>query len=149
VFVPYFVPIMVSSSLDDDSEDENPPPPAHLPPDESTEHEPTPTPQLPKWIHSTCEEIGDLVDDPLDQRPTRSQFQRASSPFTQVLETLDLDTFLEASGHLDWDTTISEEMANDTWDILPLPKIRNFLDVNGCRELSMHQMEVLKGIRLD
>jgi hypothetical protein len=43
VFVPSFVPILVSSS-DDDSEDENPPLPAHLPPDESIEPEPTPTP---------------------------------------------------------------------------------------------------------
>jgi hypothetical protein len=52
-FVPSFVPILVSSSSDDDSEDENPPPPAHLPPDESIEHEPAPTPQLPRWVHST------------------------------------------------------------------------------------------------
>jgi hypothetical protein len=52
MFVPSFVPILVSYS-DDDSEDENPPPPAHLPPDESFEHEPTPTPQLPRWVRST------------------------------------------------------------------------------------------------
>jgi hypothetical protein len=52
-FVPYFVPIMVSSSSDDDSEDENPPPPTHLPPDESIEHEPAPTPPLPRWVCST------------------------------------------------------------------------------------------------
>jgi hypothetical protein len=44
-FVPSSVPILVSSS-DDDSEDENPPPPAHLPPDESIEPEPTPTPRF-------------------------------------------------------------------------------------------------------
>jgi hypothetical protein len=54
-FVPYSVPILVSSSLDDDSEDENPPPPAHLPLDESIEHEPAPTPPLPRWVHSTRE----------------------------------------------------------------------------------------------
>jgi hypothetical protein len=53
MFVPYFVPILVSSSSDDDSEDENPPPPTHLPPDESIEHEPAPTPPLPRWVHST------------------------------------------------------------------------------------------------
>jgi hypothetical protein len=51
-FVPYFVPILFSS-LDDDREDENPPPPTHLPPDDSFEPEPPPTPQLPRWVHST------------------------------------------------------------------------------------------------
>jgi hypothetical protein len=52
-FVPSFVPIMVSSSSDDDSEDENPPPLAHLPPDDSIELEPTPTPSFSRWVHST------------------------------------------------------------------------------------------------
>jgi hypothetical protein len=70
-FVPSSVPILVSSS-DDDSEDENPPPPAHLPPDESFEPEPTPTPSLPRWVCSTREAVGDLVGDPSDQRQTRS-----------------------------------------------------------------------------
>jgi hypothetical protein len=37
VFVPSFVPILVSSSSNDDSEDENPPQHAHLPLDESVE----------------------------------------------------------------------------------------------------------------
>jgi hypothetical protein len=45
-------PILVSSS-DDDSEDENPPLPTHLPPVGSIEHEPTPTPPLPRWVHTT------------------------------------------------------------------------------------------------
>jgi hypothetical protein len=35
-------------------------------------------------------------------------------------------TFAEASGHLDWDTSMNEKyhylMANDTWDIVPLLK---------------------------
>jgi hypothetical protein len=48
-FVPSFVPILVSSS-DDDNEDENPPLPTHLPLDDSIEHEPTPTPLLPRWV---------------------------------------------------------------------------------------------------
>jgi hypothetical protein len=52
MFVPYSIPILVSS-LDDDSEDENPPLPSHLPPDESIEPEPTPTPPLPRWVCST------------------------------------------------------------------------------------------------
>ena len=48
---------------DDDSEDENPPPPTHVPPI-------APAPILPRWVHSTCEETGDLADDPRDQRRT-------------------------------------------------------------------------------
>jgi hypothetical protein len=54
------------------SEDENPPPPAHLPPDDSIEHEPAPTPLLPRWVCSTQEGVGDLVGDPLDQCQTHS-----------------------------------------------------------------------------
>jgi hypothetical protein len=73
-FVPSSIPIMVSSSYDD-SEDENPLLPTHLPLDESFEPESTPTPPLPRWVHSTREAVGDLVGDPSDQRRTRSQFQ--------------------------------------------------------------------------
>jgi hypothetical protein len=44
----------------------------------------------------------------------------------QVSETHDPDTFAEASGHPDWDTTMNEEyhslMVNDTWDLVPLPE---------------------------
>ena len=46
----------------------------------------------------------------------------------QVSETHDLETFAEASGHSDWDTTMNEEyrslMEKDTWDLVPLPKGR-------------------------
>jgi hypothetical protein len=45
-FVPSFVPILVSSS-NDDNKDENPLQFAHLPPNESIEPKPTPTPSLP------------------------------------------------------------------------------------------------------
>jgi hypothetical protein len=127
-FVPSYD--LVSSS-DDDSEDENPPPPAHPPPDESFEPEPAPTPPLPRWVHSTQEAAGDLVGDPLDQRQTHSQFQQASSLLAQVSETHDPETFAEASGHPDWDTTMNEEyrslMENDTWDLVPLPKGRKLV----------------------
>ena len=40
-----------------DSEDENPPLPAHVPPV-------APAPMLPRWVHSTCEAIGDIFGDP-------------------------------------------------------------------------------------
>jgi hypothetical protein len=44
----------------------------------------------------------------------------------QVSKTHDPKTFVEASGHTDWDATMNEEycslMTNDTWDIVPLPK---------------------------
>jgi hypothetical protein len=74
MFVPSYVPIMVSSS-DDDSEDENQPLPTHLPPDDSFEPEPTLAPQLPRWVCSTQEVVGDLVGDPSYHHQTRSQFQ--------------------------------------------------------------------------
>ena len=45
---------------------------------------------------------------------------------TQVSETHDPETFVEASGHPDWDIAMNEEyrslMANNTWDLVPLPK---------------------------
>jgi hypothetical protein len=46
----------------------------------------------------------------------------------QVSKTHDTKTFAEASGHPDWNTTMNEEycslMANNTWDLVPLPKGR-------------------------
>jgi hypothetical protein len=65
LFVPFYVPILVSSS-DGDNKDVNPPPPTHLPPDESFEPKPTPAPSLPRWVRSTREAADGLVDDPLD-----------------------------------------------------------------------------------
>ena len=49
--------------FDDDSEDENPPPPAHVPLI-------APAPILPRWVRSTCEAAGDLVDDPDNRKST-------------------------------------------------------------------------------
>ena len=44
----------------------------------------------------------------------------------QVSTNYDLDTFVEALGHPDWDATMNEEypslLENDTWDLVPLPK---------------------------
>jgi hypothetical protein len=128
--VPSSVSIL-DSSLDDDSENENPPLPADIPPDDSFEPEQAPVPPLPRWVCSTREAAGDVVGDPSDQRWTHSQFQRASSLLAQVLETHDLETFAEASGHPDWDTTMNEEyhslIENDTWDLVPLPKGRKLV----------------------
>jgi hypothetical protein len=70
-FVPFSIHVLVSS-LDDDSEDENPPLPGHLPPDESFGLEPTLGPQLPRWVCTTQEVIGDLVVDPSYQCQTHS-----------------------------------------------------------------------------
>jgi hypothetical protein len=124
--------VLVSSSVDE-SEDENPPPPTHLPLDESFEPElaPDPAPPLPRWVRSTREAADDLVGDPSDQRQTLSQFQRASSLLAQVSETHDPETFAEASGHPDWDTTMNEEyrslMEKNTWDLVHLPKGRKLV----------------------
>jgi hypothetical protein len=46
-FVPYSILILVSSSSNDENEDDNTPLPSHLPPNESIEHEPAPSPPLP------------------------------------------------------------------------------------------------------
>eukprot|EP00253_Pinus_taeda_P002428 PITA_02428 len=105
------------SSLDDDSEDENPPPPYQDPPS---------TPHLPKWVCATLDTVGALAGDPTNQRRTRSMFARASSLLAQDSSNYDPETFAEASGHPDWDASMNEEyhslLANDTWDLVPLPK---------------------------
>jgi hypothetical protein len=72
-FVPFSVPILVSS-IDDDSEDENPTSSTHLPLDESFQPEPALVPPLPTRVRSTREEIGGIVGDPSYQRRTCSQF---------------------------------------------------------------------------
>jgi hypothetical protein len=129
-FVPSSVLILVSSS-DDESEDYNPPPPSNIPPDEFFEPKQAPVPTLPRGVRSTREVAGDLVSDPLDQHRTRSQFQRASSLLAQVSKTHDPETFAQASVHPDWDTSMNEEycslMANNTWDLVPLPKGRKLV----------------------
>ena len=49
----------------------------------------------------------------------------------QVIEKIDPETFEEASGHPDWDEAMNEEyhslLANDTWDLVPLPKGRKLV----------------------
>ena len=49
----------------------------------------------------------------------------------QVSENHDLETFTEASGNPDWVTAMDEEyhslMADDTWDLVPLPKGRKLV----------------------
>ncbi len=110
------------SSSDDESEDENPPPPSQDLPS---------APSLPKWVQATRDATSDLAGDPTDQRCTRSQFERASSLLAQVSANYDPDTFAEASGHPDWDAAMNEEyrslLANDTWDLVPLPKGRKLV----------------------
>ena len=49
----------------------------------------------------------------------------------QVSETHDAKTFVEDLGHPDWDIAMNEEycslMANNTWDLVPLPKGRKLV----------------------
>jgi hypothetical protein len=49
----------------------------------------------------------------------------------QVLKTHDPNTFVEALGDLDWDTTVNEEyhslMVNDTWELVLLIKGRKLV----------------------
>jgi hypothetical protein len=72
MFVPSYIPILVSYSLGDDNEDEIKHLNAHIPLYDSIEHEPTPTPQLSIWVHSNREANGDLVGDPSYQHHTHS-----------------------------------------------------------------------------
>eukprot|EP00253_Pinus_taeda_P023523 PITA_23523 len=106
------------SSSDDESEDDNPPPPSQ-------------DPKLPRWVCTTRDAAGDLAGDPTDQRRTRSQFERASSLLAQAPVNHDTDTFAEASGHPHWEAAMNEEyhslLANDTWDLVPLPKGRKLV----------------------
>eukprot|EP00253_Pinus_taeda_P006208 PITA_06208 len=106
------------SSSDDESEDDNPPPPSQ-------------DPQLPRWVRATRDAAGDLAGDPTDQRRTRSQFERASSLLAQAPVNHDPDTFAEASGNPHWEAAMNEEyhslLANDTWDLVPLPKGRKLV----------------------
>jgi hypothetical protein len=132
VFVSYYAPILVSSSLYDDIDDENPPPPTHLPLDDPIEHELALETPLLIWVRSTQEVVGDITNDPSYKRRTRSQFQRASSILDQFLETRDLETFVKDSSHLDWDTIMNKEyqslLENDTWDLAPLLKGRKLVN---------------------
>eukprot|EP00253_Pinus_taeda_P009584 PITA_09584 len=88
------------SSSNNDNEDEDPPPPSQDPPS---------APQLPKWVYATRDAAGALAGDPTDQRHTRSQFDRASYLLAQASTNYDPDTYVEASGHIDWDATMNEE----------------------------------------
>eukprot|EP00253_Pinus_taeda_P003534 PITA_03534 len=100
-------------------------------------YEPSSAHVPPLSISSTFEHISssddesDLAGDPTDQRRTCSRFKRASSLLAQVSANYDPDTFVEASGHPDWDAAMNEEyhslLADDTWDLVPLPKGRKFV----------------------
>ena len=61
----YSMHTMVNFS-NDDSEDENPPSPIKTPL--------APNPQLPWWVSSTWEAIGDLMSDPSDQHHFHLKF---------------------------------------------------------------------------
>eukprot|EP00253_Pinus_taeda_P033909 PITA_33909 len=117
---PLFIPSTSEniSSSDDDLEDDNPPPPSQDPPS---------APRLPKWVCATWDAAG----DPTNQQRTCSQFDKASSLLAQASVNYDLGTFAEASGHPDWDVAMNEEycssLANDTWDLVPLPKGRKLV----------------------
>jgi hypothetical protein len=114
ILMPYSIPnfsssapILVSSS-DDENEDLNPPLPTHLPLFESIEHEPTPEPQLTRWVFTTREEVGYLFDDPSYQRCTCSLFQIASFIWYQLSKTHYLETFVEYFCNIYWDATMNK-----------------------------------------
>ena len=104
---------VTSSNANNDDDDPPPPVPIHLP----VPSAPT-TPQLPQQVHFTRETNGDISGDPIDQLWTHSQFQISFSQLAQVSEDYDFDTFVESSGHQEWDATMKEEyhslLSNDT-----------------------------------
>ena len=61
-------------------------------------------------LHATWDATSALAGDPINQRCTRSQFDRASSLLAQASPNYDSDTFAEASGHPDWDATIMKNI---------------------------------------
>jgi hypothetical protein len=71
----------------------------------------------------------------------------------QVSENYDPNTFEEASGHLEWDTTMKEEynslLANDTRDLVPLPKGRKLVRCKWVYRTTMDQMVKLINTNLD
>jgi hypothetical protein len=101
VFVPSSIPILVYF-LDDDNKDENPPPQAHLPLDESIEHEPTPVPLLHRWVFPAQEATCDLSSDPTNKH-------RAC--------------FLVPTMNEEYNSL----MANDKWELVPLSKERELI----------------------
>eukprot|EP00253_Pinus_taeda_P011170 PITA_11170 len=103
-------------------EDDNPPPPFQ---------DPHSDPQLPKRVCFTRDATGSLAGNPTDQRCTHSHFDRASSLLAQASTNYDPNTFAEALSHPNWYATMNEEysslLANDTWDLVPLPKGRKLV----------------------
>jgi hypothetical protein len=77
-------PILVSSSMNNESENDNPTQLAHSPLVEPVEHEPTSTPQLPRWVYTIQEVVGDFASDPFGKRHTCSRLQQSSFLLSQV-----------------------------------------------------------------
>ena len=57
-YVPFSSSSLDNTPSDVDKDDENPRPSTRVP---------LPTPQLPRWVRSTREVVGNLVSDPTDQ----------------------------------------------------------------------------------
>eukprot|EP00253_Pinus_taeda_P027985 PITA_27985 len=84
----------------------------------------------PLSIPSTSENISSLDDDIEDDNPPPPSQDPPSVPqlLKFVRSTWDA---VEVSGHPDWVATMNEEycslLANDTWDLVPLPKGQNLV----------------------
>eukprot|EP00253_Pinus_taeda_P009757 PITA_09757 len=84
----------------------------------------------PLSIPSTSENISSSDDDSEDDNPPSPSQDPPSTPQLPKWVHATRDA-AEASGHLDWDTTMNEEyrslLANDIWDLVPLLKGQKFV----------------------
>eukprot|EP00253_Pinus_taeda_P006709 PITA_06709 len=97
-------------------------------------YEPSSADVPPLSIPSTYENISSSYDDSEDENPPPPSQDPPSAPQLPkwVCATWDaIGALAEASGHPDWDAALNEEyrslLKNDTWDLVPLPKIRKLV----------------------
>eukprot|EP00253_Pinus_taeda_P031082 PITA_31082 len=93
-------------------------------------YEPSSVDVPPLSIPSTSENISSLDDESEDDNPPPPSEDPPSAPQLPKWVRATWDA-AEASGHPDWDTTMNEKyrslLANDTWDLVPLPKGRKLV----------------------
>eukprot|EP00253_Pinus_taeda_P034643 PITA_34643 len=93
-------------------------------------YEPSSVNVLPLSISSTFEHISSSDDESEDDNPPPPSQDPPSAPPLPKWVHATWDA-IEASGHPDWDAAMNEEyrslLANDTWDLVPLPKGRKLV----------------------
>jgi hypothetical protein len=89
-------------------------------------------------VFLTLQDALDLIDDPVDTRRTRYDFEEppfsltSTEPFPSrhifLVQSSDPQSYGEAAGNPFWESTIQEEynslLENQTWDMVPFPSGR-------------------------